>query len=442
MVEFCLVLKVKMMRVLVVGNGGREHALAWKVSQSSLVDKVFCAPGNGGTSEIAENINIESSKILDLVKFVKKEKIDLTVVGPELPLTLGITDEFQKNGLKIFGPTRSASRLEGSKIFAKEFMKKYNIPTADFEVAYSEDEAIKIISSERFKFPVVIKADGLAAGKGSIICNDFNGARNTIELMMKNKIFGEAGEKVVIEEFLSGQEVSFIVISDGERVIPLVTSQDHKKIFDGDKGPNTGGMGAISPSPYITKEIYSEIMNKTIMPTIECMKREGSEFRGVLYAGIILSLDGPKVLEFNCRFGDPETQAILIRLESDLTELLIGAVEGDLSKVSVVRWSKFPSGCVVVVSKGYPDKYETGKVIKGLDKASSIDGIEVFHAGTKKKDSEVFTSGGRVLGVSGSNENMSSTMEKIYRAISVIYFEGMYYRKDIGKGVEKIEEDT
>ncbi|MEW6455928.1 MAG: phosphoribosylamine--glycine ligase [Acidobacteriota bacterium] len=424
------------MRVLVVGSGGREHALAWKISQSPLVDKVFCAPGNGGTSGVAENVDIESSKIFDLIEFAKKEKIDLTVVGPELPLTQGITDEFQKNGLKIFGPTRSASRLEGSKIFAKEFMKKYNIPTADFEIVYSEDEAVKIISSERFKFPLLIKADGLAAGKGSVICNDFNGARNTIELMMKNKIFGEAGEKVVIEEFLSGQEVSFIVVSDGEKVIPLVTSQDHKKIFDGDRGPNTGGMGAISPSPYITKEIYWEIMSKTIIPTIQYMKKEGNEFRGVLYAGMILTSDGPKVLEFNCRFGDPENQAILIRMESDLMELLIGAVEGDISK-SQVKWSKFPSGCVVVASKGYPDKYETGKIIKGLDKASSIKGIEVFHAGTKKKNSEFLTSGGRVLGVSGCDESMSSTMEKIYRAISVIYFEGMYYRKDIGKGVER-----
>ncbi len=419
------------MKILIVGSGGREHALAWKVRQSPLVKEVYCAPGNGGTAIIAENVPIKETDIPALADFAASKKIDLTIVGPEQPLVAGIVDYFENKGLRIFGPSRKAAEIEGSKIFAKQFMVRHRIPTARFQIADSPELAMKIIRSGEFLFPMVIKADGLAGGKGAIICNNLKKAEETIHNLMIKKQFGEAGERIIIEEYLRGHEVSFIVISDGTRALPLVTTKDHKPVFDGDRGPNTGGMGAISPSPHISRELFLEIMDIIIIPTITRLLEERRKFCGVLYAGLMLTAEGPKVLEFNCRFGDPETQPQMLRLQSDLVEIILDALEGHVLSREV-HWSERPAACVVVTSGGYPIKYETGKKITGLNRAESIPGITIFHAGTKIEDGNFVTSGGRVLGVCASEPTLEKTMEKIYGAISVINFEGMHFRRDIG----------
>ncbi|MFQ6081863.1 MAG: phosphoribosylamine--glycine ligase [Candidatus Aminicenantia bacterium] len=420
------------MKVLVVGSGGREHALAWKISQSSLVDELYCIPGNGGTEQIATNVPIDPSNIVELSEYVLEKKIDFTVVGPELPLTLGIVDEFESKGSKIFGPNKKASELEGSKVFAKEFMTRHKIPTAKYKIGNSAEEALEIVTSKKSSFPLVIKADGLAAGKGAIICHNLEEAEKTINLMMAEKKFGQAGERVVIEEFLTGKEVSFIVITDGKRILPLVTTMDYKKVYDGNKGPNTGGLGAISPSPFVDSHTFQIIIDKIIFPTISGMLEEGRKFKGVLYAGLILTKDGPKVLEFNCRFGDPETQPQVLRLESDLLEILLATYHENLLEKEI-KWSEKPSGCVALTSEGYPGKYQTGKVITGLDKVASLEKIVLFHAGTKFSNGQLVTNGGRVLGVCSTDSTLAEAMENIYQAISFINFEGMHYRKDIGR---------
>jgi phosphoribosylamine--glycine ligase len=419
------------MKVLVVGSGGREHALAWKIAKSPRVKKLFCAPGNAGTMGIAENIAINDSDIQGLADFAAREPIDLTVVGPELPLTLGIVDEFEKKGLRIFGPTKKAAELEGSKIFAKQFMERHKIPTARFKVAESAEKAQSLVASGEFSFPLVIKADGLAAGKGVIICRDHQEAEKTIQSVMVARQFGDAGNRVVIEECLRGKEVSFIVISDGARVLPLVTTMDHKAIYDGDRGPNTGGMGAISPSPFLTKKMFAEVIHSIVLPTIVRMREEGRKYKGALYVGLMLTEDGPKVLEYNGRFGDPETQPQMLRLESDLVEILLSAIEEDVL-VNEVQWSSKASVCVILASGGYPGSYEKGKVIKGLEQALENPDITIFHAGTRFENGQYLTNGGRVIGVCSSERKLADVMENIYHAVSGIYFEGMQYRRDIG----------
>lgn len=419
------------MKILVVGSGGREHALAWKIRKSPHCEQLFCAPGNGGMAQIAELVPIEETDIKALANFAEEKKIDLTVVGPELPLAMGIVDEFEKRGLRIYGPNKKAAEIEKSKVFAKEFMARHRIPTGRFKVADTPEQAVKILNSGEFEFPVVIKADGLAAGKGVSICANIKRAEDTIVDIMVKKKFGPAGERVVIEEFLRGREVSFIVLTDGARVQPMVTTMDHKAAYDGDRGPNTGGMGAISPSPFINEKLFNQIMDEIIFPTITRMLEEGRRFKGTLYAGLMLTEEGPKVLEYNCRFGDPETQAQMLRLESDLVEILMSVLDEDLLREEI-RWSNKPSGCVVIASGGYPLKYEKGKLIAGLDEVASVPGLVVFHAGTKYENGNYYTNGGRVLNVCASESTLPATMRKIYDHIQKIFFEGMFYRKDIG----------
>jgi phosphoribosylamine--glycine ligase len=419
------------MNILVVGSGGREHALAWKISQSPRVKKLYCAPGNPGTMSLGENVSIADSNIPGLADFAAEKKIDLTLVGPEVPLTLGIVDAFLERGLRIFGPNKKAAELEGSKIFAKQFMERHRIPTGRFKVAETPTQALRILKSGEFFFPLVVKADGLAAGKGAIVCPSLRKAEDAVDVIMVKRQFGEAGKKIVVEEFLKGKEISFIVISDGAKIQPLVTTMDHKAAFDGDRGPNTGGMGAISPSPFITPEMFSGVINTIVFPTINRMREEGRKYKGVLYVGLMLTEDGPKVLEFNCRFGDPETQVQMLRLESDLVDILLHALEENVLQQEI-QWSPKPSGCVVLASGGYPGAYEKGKVIQGLKEISAIPGITIFHAGTKYDNEEYQTNGGRVLNVCSSGNTLAETMENIYSAISGISFEGMHFRRDIG----------
>lgn len=417
------------MKVLVVGSGGREHALVWKISQSKRVSNIYAAPGNGGMKDLAELVDIKASNTVRLADFAQEESIDLTVVGPEMSLALGIVDEFRRRNLKIYGPTQKAVTIESSKAFAKEFMKKHGIPTASFQVFDSSIEAINYIRSAAF--PLVVKADGLAGGKGVFICRDIKEAEESIRVIMLENKFGKSGEMVVIEEFLEGTEMSFMAISDGKRVLPLVTSMDYKKAYDKDKGPNTGGMGAISPAPHINGELYNTIMKSIIYPTVEGLKFEGKAFRGTLYAGLMVTNSGPQVLEFNGRFGDPEIQPILLRMTSDIVDLLEGAAEGNLYDVPV-EWDRKVSGCVVLTSKGYPLKYDTGKKIEGLERAKAM-GVEIFHAGTRQKDDGYYTSGGRVLNVCATADTLKEAMGKIYDAISFISFENINFRQDIGR---------
>ncbi len=417
------------MKVMVIGSGGREHALVWKIAQSRRVEKIYAVPGNTGMESLAEAVDIETTNIVELADFAKEEGIDLTVVGPELPLSLGIVDEFNKRNLKVFGPTLKAAMLECSKAFSKEFMKNNSIPTADFRMFTLFEEAETYIKSA--KYPLVIKADGLAAGKGVFICKNYKEAHDSIVTVMKDNRFGKAGESVVVEEFLDGQEMSFMVISDGKRVVPLVTAMDYKKAFEGDEGPNTGGMGAISPAPLAGKELSDEVMSTIIYPVIEGMKRDGREFRGLLYAGLMISDGKPYVLEFNVRFGDPETQPILMRLKSDIVDLLEASADGNLYDIPV-EWDHKVSAGVVLVSKGYPGKYEKGFEIKGVQRAKSV-GTEIFHAGTKSEDGVLKTNGGRVLNVCATGDTLKDTMKNIYDAISFVSFDNLSFRKDIGR---------
>jgi phosphoribosylamine--glycine ligase len=418
-------------KILVIGSGGRENALAWKISQSPMVSRLFCAPGNPGTMSLAENVAIPDTEIQGLADFCADKKIDLTVVGPEVPLTLGIVDEFEERGLRIFGPSRKAAEIEGSKVFAKQFMDRHRLPTARFKVVETPSQALRVLRSGEFFFPLVIKADGLAAGKGAIVCPSPRKAEEAVEMIMVERKFGDAGKRILVEEFLKGKEVSFIVISDGAKLQPLVTTMDHKAAYDGDRGPNTGGMGAISPSPFITPGLFSSIINTIVFPTINRLREEGRTFKGVLYVGLMLTEEGPKILEYNCRFGDPETQVQMVRMESDIVELMLNVISGNVLK-SEIRWNDKASGCVVLASGGYPLSYEKGKPISGLTEAAGMPGITLFHAGTKYEEKTYLTHGGRVLNVCASETTLAETMGKIYEAISHISFEGMHYRRDIG----------
>ena len=422
------------MKVLVIGSGGREHTICWKIAQSKKVDSLFCAPGNGGISKIATLVDVGAEDIDGLVKFAKSNNIYLTVVGPEAPLVKGIVDVFQKEGLRIFGPTRQASMIEGSKIFAKEMMERWGVPTADFKVFDNYKEAEEYIKQR--DVPLVIKADGLAAGKGVTVCHTKDEALKALKDAMVNKKFGASGERLVVENCLEGEEASIIVISDGENIVPLATSQDHKRIFDGDKGSNTGGMGAYSPAPVVTPEEEHRIMNKIIMPIIKGMANDGMHYKGVLYVGIMVTDEGPKVLEFNVRFGDPEMQAIFPRMKSDLIDLIERSIDGNLKGVTPL-WDKRCCVCVVMASDGYPGKYEKGKEIKGLDEVEKMQDAVVFHAGTKSilegGRKKFITSGGRVLGVTGLGETIELAIKKTYEAVSRIRFENMHFRRDIGK---------
>jgi len=417
------------MKVLVIGGGGREHALCWELSRSPQVEEIFAVPGNAGISEIAQCKKIEYEKnFSSLAGLVSKEGIDLTVVGPEIPLVNGIVDYFQKKGLVIFGPCKAAALLEGSKVFAKRFMKKYHIPTADFKVFSDPDKAIAYV--EKRKGPVVIKADGLAAGKGVLVAETPQKAVKAIKLIMEKKAFGEAGKRILVEEKLFGQEVSFIVLTDGKTVRPLISSQDHKPIYNHDQGPNTGGMGAYSPGP-ISASLHKKIMRRIIIPTLQGMKEEGREFKGVLYAGLMIKGADPKVLEFNVRFGDPETQVTLPRLKNDLLEVLLAVQDQSLNQVHL-EWRPQAAVCVILASRGYPGSYDKGKPIKGLEKLSRLPNIFTFYAGVKREDHRLITSGGRVLGVTALSKNLKEAIRQAYRAVDKVYFEGMYCRRDIG----------
>ncbi|MFH1414426.1 MAG: phosphoribosylamine--glycine ligase [Candidatus Omnitrophota bacterium] len=423
------------MRVLVIGSGGREDALAWKIAQSKLVDKIFCAPGNAGIARYAECLDIKADDIPGLLEFARKEKIDLTVVGPETPLSLGIVDEFIKQRLKIFGPNKAAAQLEASKVFSKQLLAKYNIPTADFKIFDDYQEAKKYI--EEREAPCVLKADGLAAGKGVFVTKTVEEANQVLDSIMQERIFGDAGNKVIIEDCLVGEEVSILVITDSREVIVLASSQDHKRIFDHDQGPNTGGMGAYSPAPVVTSALLKEILGGTVYKAIDGLVKEGIEYQGVLYAGIMITKEGPKVLEFNVRFGDPETQAILPRLKSDLLEVMLAVSEKKLKKAGRLSWDSRACVCVVLASGGYPGNYEKGKEIFGLEEAGKLQDIIVFHAGTKAvkgdKKTGIVTNGGRVLGVTGLGDDIRTAIDKTYQAVEKIDFEGMHYRRDIGQ---------
>ena len=418
------------MKVLIVGSGGREHALSWKISQSPKVTDIFVAPGNGGTEleKKITNIDIDSSDIEGLINFAKSEQIDLTIVGPEDPLVNGITNRFEENNLMCFGPTREAAQLEGSKEFMKIFLDKYSIPSAQYESFTNEKEALDYI--EKKGCPIVIKADGLAAGKGVTIAYTEDEAKEAIHESMNSQIFGDAGKKVVIEEFLYGEEASFIVMTDGKTAIPFASSQDHKARDDGDNGPNTGGMGAYSPAPIVSKEIHNKIMNEVIYPTLEGLEKEGLKYIGFLYAGMMIDANNNlKVLEFNCRFGDPETQPIMMRLKSDLAELCLDACKNQLQS-SELDWDDRKSLGVVMASKGYPYKYESNQDIKNLPESQSD--LKVFHAGTKVENGVLKSNGGRVLCVTALGSSVHSAQQKVYNAVSKVSWDNSYYRKDIG----------
>jgi len=417
------------LKTLIIGHGGREDALAWKISSSPLVNKIYIAPGNAGTSRYGENIDIVPDDIDALMAFALEKKIDLTIVGPELPLTMGIVDAFRAAGLSIFGPTKEAAAIEGSKAFCKDMLKAADIPTAGYEVFNDAEKAHEYLATAAM--PLVVKADGLAAGKGVIICRNCAEAANAVDLIMGEKAFGEAGKNIIIEEFLEGEEASYLAITDGERVVPLAPAQDHKAIFDGDKGPNTGGMGAYSPAPIITTALEEKILETIIKPLILAMAAAGKRYTGVLYAGLMISNTGHiKVLEFNCRFGDPETQPILARLDDDLFEILLGSAKGELKKTRL-NWSDKHSLCVVMASKGYPGSYKKGIPISGLKEAGELKDVIVFHAGTKNSGADIVTSGGRVLGVTGLGGSIQEARNLTYEAVRRISFEGAYYRKDI-----------
>jgi phosphoribosylamine--glycine ligase len=423
------------MKVLIVGGGGREHTLAWKFAQEEKISDIFVAPGNGGTQRIATNVPLSAEDIPRLLDFAKKEKIDLTVVGPEAPLVLGIVDAFTNEDLTIFGPSKGAAQIEGSKSFSKNLMKKYRIPTAEFAEFTDPEQAKKYIKEKGA--PIVVKADGLAAGKGVIPADTVEEAVSAVDTIMIEKAFGDAGNKVVVEEFLTGEEASFLAFTDGKTVIPLASSQDHKPIDDGDRGPNTGGMGAYSPAPVVTDDMFSRITTEVMIKTIEGMASEGYPYTGVLYAGLMIADGEPKVLEFNARFGDPEAQPLLIRLTSDLSPVLLATINGTLSDISLM-WDHRPSVCVVMASGGYPGSYEKGKEISGVDDAESLADVVVFHAGTKYSDGRLVTSGGRVLGVTALGDDLSGAIDRAYEAVEKISWEGAHYRTDIGaKGVKR-----
>ena len=416
------------MRVLVIGGGGREHALAWKITQSPKVTQVFCAPGNAGTAVIAKNVSIPADQIDQLLQFAQENEIGLTVVGPEQPLVMGIVDRFQEKGLRIFGPSARAAELEGSKAFSKNIMKKYDLLTAEYETFTSHEKAILYVDKENG--PIVVKASGLAAGKGVILCRNAEEGRNAVDTIMKDKSFGSAGDEVVIEEFLEGQEVSVLAFTDGNTVLLMDSAQDHKAALDGDQGPNTGGMGAYSPAPVFTDLMRQKVRDKIMFPLVCAMKAEGRPYQGIIYAGLMLTKLGTKILEFNARFGDPETQPLLVRMESDIIPLFEASIDGTLEQCDL-KWKPETSVCVVMAAKGYPGSYEKGKEISGLDEAGALPDVVVFHAGTKGEGGKVLTNGGRVLGITATGPDTPSAIAKAYEAVNKIKWDGIHYRKDI-----------
>ena len=416
------------MKVFVIGSGGREHAIVWKLRQSPRVTQIFCAPGNGGICDEAECVPVDVKNIDALVQAASKIQPDLTVVGPEVPLALGVVDEFRRRGFRIFGPTAAAARLESSKIFAKEFMQRHRIPTAHFAICTTAAEIKEALP--HFGTPIVVKADGLAAGKGVVIAQSREEASAVANEMLAGKMVGEAGARVVLEQYLEGEELSFLVVSDGERVVPLVAAQDHKRVGDNDTGPNTGGMGAYSTPKIVDPQMREWLLNHVARPVVNAMREEGATFTGILYCGLMMTARGPMVLEFNCRFGDPETQPILMRLESDLLGAFIASAEGRISDGDF-KWSDDATVCVVLASRGYPDTPELGKVISGIEEAEKVEGVKVLHAGTRKENGAYVTSGGRVLGVTARGADLKTAVWRAYEAVGKISFEGMHYRKDI-----------
>ena len=417
------------MKVLVVGGGGREHALVWKVSQSPKVTKIYAAPGNAGIAQLAECAPIKAEDIEGLLSFARSNAVDLTIVGPEGPLSMGIVDEFTKEGLRIFGPSGKAAEIEASKRFSKDLMKKYHIPTAEYGV-FTVKAAAEAYVREK-GVPIVVKADGLAAGKGVVVAETADEALKALDLIMSQKAFGTAGDRVVIEECLKGEEASFMAFTDGKAVVPMASSQDHKRVFDGDKGPNTGGMGAYSPAPVVSKKLERKIMEEIMVPTVQAMEKEGRLFKGVMYAGVMIHDGKAKVLEFNARFGDPETQPIMARLDTDLIDIIEAILAGKLSKMDI-KWKPESAVCVVMASGGYPGNYAKGREITGLEKAAGHKNVLVFHSGTSLKNGKIITDGGRVLGVTGLGSVIAAAIDNAYAGVREISFEGAHYRRDIG----------
>jgi phosphoribosylamine--glycine ligase len=420
------------MKVLVVGNGGREHALVWKIRQSPLVKEVYCAPGNAGIAGLADCVPIDTSNIIEVADFAQTIRADLTVVGPELPMVLGIADEFNRRGVPIFCPSRASAEIEGSKAFARDFMTRHEIPSPRYVICSSPEEAEQALKKGGLGYPLVLKVDGLAAGKGVSVAKNKAEAQAAAAEMMSDKKFGTAGAKLVLEEFLPGEEVSFLVFSDGARVVPMVSVQDHKRVNDDDEGPNTGGMGTVSPSTSLSLDMHKQIMQEIILPTIAGMSSEGRKYQGVLYAGLMITDKGPRVLEFNARFGDPETQVIMARMRSDIVPILQGVAEGHL-KETKIDWAKEAAVCVVLAARGYPDAPETGHEIRGLDALQGESDVMVFHAATVRKDDKVVTVGGRVLGVTALGANLDAAVQRAYQVVKKVSFEGVHYRKDIGQ---------
>lgn len=419
------------MKVLVVGSGGREHAVIRKLAENPEIDRIFCAPGNGGISVQAQLVEIKATDVEGMVAFAKKEGIDFVVVTPDDPLVLGMADAMEEAGIPAFGPSKKAAQIEGSKVFAKNLMKKYGIPTAKYKVFDDPSKVIAYIEREN-QFPAVIKADGLALGKGVVIARNLAEAKEAVHSIMEDKIFGKSGNQVVVEEFLTGKEVSVLAFTDSHTISPMISSMDHKRVYDNDEGPNTGGMGTIAPSPYYTPEVAKRCMEEIFLPTMEAMKKEGRPFKGCLYFGLILTERGPKVIEYNCRFGDPETQVVLPLLKTDLFTIMRAVRDERLGEVDI-QWSTGAAACVVLASGGYPKKYETGLPIEGLDENGGHPGVIVYHAGTKKQDGGFLTAGGRVLGVTGLGETLPQALEKAYGAVREITFKNAHYRTDIGK---------
>lgn len=424
------------MKVLIVGSGGREHAIAWSVAQSKRVDKIYCAPGNGGISQYAECVPIGAMEFEKLANFAKEKEIDLTIIGMDDPLVGGIVDVFEERGLRVFGPRKNAAIIEGSKSFSKDLMKKYHIPTCHYEVFHSPEEALLYL--ETASFPIVLKADGLALGKGVLICNTLEEAETGITTLMLDKQFGSAGETVVIEDFMTGREVSVLCYCDGTHIKPMTSAQDHKRAKDGDQGLNTGGMGTFSPSPFYTPEIQKICEEQIFKPTMDAMKAEGRDFVGILFVGLMLTEDGPKVLEYNARFGDPEAQVVLPRMKNDIIDVMEACIDGKLSEIDL-QFEDNAAVCVVLASDGYPEKYDKNKKITGLEKFENKDGYYVFHAGTKKTDEGIFTNGGRVLGVTAKGATLKEARKNAYQATEWVSFENKYMRSDIGKAIDDAE---
>lgn len=418
------------MKILVVGSGGREHALVWKLAQSPKAEKLYCAPGNGGISELAECVDIKATDFDGLVAFAKEKQIDMTVIGPDDPLVLGIVDAFETAGLRVFGPRKNAAIIEGSKVYSKELMKKYHIPTAAYEVFDNSKKALAYIQAQN-NYPAVIKAEGLALGKGVIIAQNFEEAKTAVHDIMESKVFGDAGNRVVIEEFLEGQEVSILSFTDGKTILPMVSAQDHKRAYDHDEGPNTGGMGTFSPSRTYSDAIAKETYDNILLPTMQALNSEGRTFQGIIFFGLMMTKNGVKVIEYNARFGDPETQVVLPRLKTDLVDVFEAVIDQKLDTIKL-EWEDNAAVCVVAASGGYPKKYATGYEISGLDDAKALGGIEIFHAGTKAENGKFVTAGGRVLGIVGMDKDLDAAIKKAYAGVEKVHFTDMHYRKDIG----------